>query len=151
MVINDYLSASLLGVFMYPFLKFIIDHELYYLYVGLILVIVDLSTAVIKKLTRNLGSAFERPMGAVKCDILCREGLVEGNPGFPSGHATVAALFCTMIYLHTRDSRLLIFGIVYTGLICYSRVAKKCHTIVQVTAGVLYGVLMGILSGKFAS
>ena len=35
----------------------------------------------------------KRPKGACGCDFLSSKGLVEGNPGFPSGHMTLTAYF----------------------------------------------------------
>ena len=35
----------------------------------------------------------KRPKGACGCDFLSSKGLVEGNPGFPSGHMTITAYF----------------------------------------------------------
>ena len=92
MYFYDIVSASLIGFYMFPFLKFIETNEFIYVIMGLGMCITDYVTKLIKAYT---GHIFPRPVLARDCDILCRNGSCGGKPGFPSGHAASMAFFTT--------------------------------------------------------
>ena len=67
--------------------------------------------------------------------------------GFPSIHMTIAASVTTMIYLFFPKFRkmTLITAPIYLILLGYSRIYLNCHTILQVIAGIVAGILGGKL------
>jgi membrane-associated phospholipid phosphatase len=143
------ISVFVIALFGYPFIKFIETNNVYYLLFGISAGIVDLSTKVIKAATANLGIQWQRPEGARGCDILCSmEKECAGRPGFPSGHATTAAFFATVLYLGASKKdkpRILAFGVFLVAIICASRYKKQCHNVLQLASGTLYGCATGIL------
>lgn len=146
--IYEILSISIIGVFCYPFLRFIENSKSFYLFFGISLWLVDQSTKIIKQLTKHLGPLFIRPIGANKCDVLCATGNAAGNPGFPSGHCSTAAFFFTMLYIHNKNNRHLFFGIFYVLGIAMSRYKMYCHNELQIIAGIMYGIGAAILFSK---
>ena len=55
---------------------------------------------MIKYISRKYDYEFlKRPMGAMNCDMFSKNGLVEGKPGFPSGHVTSTVSLFVGIYL----------------------------------------------------
>ncbi len=145
MFINDIISISVVGFFMFPFLKFAETKQLKYLVFGFGIILVDCSTKVIKYYTKDLHDLFRRPLGAYDCDIFCRNKLCEGNPGFPSGHSTVMAFFTTFIYLNTRNISFTTLNILLTILVSISRYQKQCHNEFQIISGIMYGCACGFL------
>lgn len=67
--------------------------------------------------------------------------------GFPSGHATHA--FAMAFALTTLFPRLGWLWYTCAGIIAWSRVASAWHTPLQVTAGVFFGVAVGVIFIQF--
>lgn len=89
-----------------------------------------------------------RPRGAKGCDYLSIKGYApEFTPGFPSGHMTTTSYFVMYNLLllngHTKNISLkyLFIGlnIVLLLLMGWARIHKKCHNIVQVVCGSIFG------------
>lgn len=89
--------------------------------------------------------ASPRPKGACDCDLLCMDGNQEGKPGMPSGHSSAAAFFSAFYYQQTSNPWIKVSLILYTILVMTSRYLKKCHSLSQIAAGGLIGLLMNYL------
>ena len=103
--------------------------------------------AIVSVLTKILKGCINqpRPKGCYESVRLCK------TSGMPSGTGIRAGYVLGFAYgkFEQRMKRchyLLIFLITF-GL-CYSRVVMKSHTIVQIIAGYLLGLLIGFVTGK---
>ena len=67
--------------------------------------------------------------------------------GFPSGHLATSASILTLIYLFCPKYKkfMLILSPIYLFLMGYSRIYLHCHTLLQVTAGIITGIVGGKL------
>ena len=67
--------------------------------------------------------------------------------GFPSVHLTTSTSILTLIYLFCPKYKkfMLILSPIYLFLIGYSRIYLHCHTLLQVIAGILTGIVGGKL------
>lgn len=99
-----------------------------------------------------------RPHGACNCDPFNSDGYQGDNPGFPSGHCSIAALYASVIVFFPIyealltskwDFKRIVLSIVISFLIvcltCRSRVEKRCHNWLQAIGGLIWGGFMGIL------
>jgi len=60
----------------------------------------------------------------------------------PSSHSAEVAFFSVFYYQQTTNPIIRIVLIIYAGFVMISRYIKKCHTINQIAAGTLLGVLI---------
>jgi membrane-associated phospholipid phosphatase len=98
----------------------------------------------LKKIFKNQ----QRPNTHQQCNIV---SLGEDNRnGFPSGHAqawSLTATFWTLVILTSKQTNR--FGIILLWLLTYfvavSRLNNKCHTKLQVQAGLVVGCVAGIV------
>ena len=79
----------------------------------------------------------QRPVGAYGCGPFCDGGNSSGAPGFPSGHVAAVAAFVAAGGIG------LDVGIPWIAAMAWARVAKRCHSLLQVVAGGLFGLLAG--------
>jgi membrane-associated phospholipid phosphatase len=90
-----------------------------------------------------------RPPGAMNCgsfrDNLFNSTIIPSiskSYGFPSGHAQTMGYFMTFIYSHFRNNPLIFLPfLLYSIYISYTRVQLGCHTVQQVIAGYIFGIL----------
>lgn len=86
----------------------------------------------------------QRPQGACNCGAMNTGGPVGGRPGFPSGHAAVTSFIVVTTLLSYPQLRCnfiaWVFGVILIVLVDISRIKKKCHTLLQVVTGTLFGV-----------
>ena len=150
-MIADYISVGIVGLICYPFIRFFETMNIFYLYFGIALIGIEQSTKIIKHFTKDLGPIFLRPASASNCDILCRDGSGENKPGFPSGHATVAAFVMTVIYLMSPSLSTAISCITIIAATGWARHVKHCHNLVQICTGTLYGVVGALFFFRLAS
>ena len=70
--------------------------------------------------------------------------------GFPSMHTTISTSIVTLLYLYYPKYRniTLPIGIIYLGLVGYSRVYLNCHKTNQVIGGYILGVTLSIILYK---
>jgi membrane-associated phospholipid phosphatase len=81
-----------------------------------------------------------------------------GRPGMPSGHTTLITMYfilhlLNVMYVHlikkkivnVRSLTLLIVLFFCFATIGYSRIYLKCHTLDQVTAGYIVGIMLGVI------
>jgi membrane-associated phospholipid phosphatase len=93
---------------------------------------------------RVIGSSeswMKRPAAAYDCNGFCNDGRQGGEPGFPSSHAAISTYLAASYW---RDQPVLVLG--GWAAIIYSRIAKSCHTWLQVGAGTLLGLLIAYAS-----
>ena len=83
-----------------------------------------------------------RPKGASDCNLWCNDGVQEGKPGMPSGHSSQVSFFASFYYDQTSNEWIRAGLIFYALLVMISRYLKRCHTIPQIAAGALLGLLM---------
>lgn len=72
-----------------------------------------------------------------------------GNASFPSGHSSYAATFATIILFMGKSKSLRVFTLVLAILISFSRLYLHVHFPSDVLAGIILGIVIGILSMKF--
>lgn len=145
----DLISVGVVGMIMYPFLRALQTRDLGHLAHGLGIILADVVSKVIKRLTQTTGArVFERPAGARDCDVMCRNGDVSGRPGMPSGHATIAAYFVAYFVGYELRGRWLSLGgggaLTLFLLVIAARVWKRCHNLLQVLVGTLLGAAVGL-------
>ena len=72
---------------------------------------------------------------------------IDGYPhdvfGMPSGHAQSAFFSTVFIYLALKDIKISILYLIISLLTMYQRVLFNSHTVLQVLAGALVGILFG--------
>ena len=70
--------------------------------------------------------------------------------GFPSVHLTTSTSILTLIYLFCPEYKkfMLILSPIYLFFIGYSRIYLHCHTLLQVIAGIITGIVGGNLMYK---
>ena len=125
---------------------------------------VSVSTDIIKRLPypKSLYKITRRPEGAKNCDFLSKGGICKVNaPGFPSGHMAATVFFLVLIILlYYRDYRtfsafakdhyrLIGFSVLFIGLMGWSRYYKKCHNMIQIVGGSLFGLGMAFLVNRY--
>ena len=143
------ISIMLLPLFATPFTIFAYNRDPIMLTLGISAILLDQSTKVIKYLTRNIS---QRPQGASACDLICCGGIVEGKPGFPSGHMTVSTYIGTILsWYFSPKITLWPYALIFILLTALARLRKKCHSPIQVIAGTIYGALAAGLFIYFAN
>jgi len=133
--IADGISLSLLPVFLVILAATIYDPVLFWI-VPVTILLTVLSVELMKPFIPS-----KRPEEASDCDLLCMNGSVGGQPGFPSGHMAMTTSIVTFLYHFFPSSYSLSAGLLYIVAMAYSRYTKHCHTPTQILAGTLYGFL----------
>lgn len=62
--------------------------------------ITDFGSQLLKRLIAGAfpsASILRRPKGAVRCNTFCSDGDQSGQPGFPSGHSSMAGLYAAIV------------------------------------------------------
>lgn len=141
--LQDLLSTSLSVVYIIPILcyGYTLNSQHLLIWIGIIL------TTCISEFIKYaiVGDLSLRPIGARDCNMFCTNGACENEPGMPSSHsATVVYFACSYIaYLTYAQYPLITMGlVVYAFLVMLSRYIKRCHTIYQIGAGAILGVLL---------
>ena len=84
----------------------------------------------------------QRPPGACQCDLMeSSEANAAGEHGFPSGHAAFAMFYVLGLGWVTRSPWVFAIGLPWVVYVGYSRIHKRCHTVLQVVAGYLVGLI----------
>ena len=97
--------------------------------VFLIMLLID----VIKNIIRE-----PRPTDSINCNLLNTGGVSE-TFGMPSGHVAIITTILILLDAHPA------IIIPFVGLMIWSRVHKKCHTLSQSIAGAIFGVLFSLI------
>ena len=124
---DEIISLSLIILIAVPYIMLIKDMNIKWLYVILSVFIVERLHAIIKEHSKAYDYEFlKRPIGAQNCDLFSRNGLVEGQPGFPSGHVGgTAAFFMTVYLLFPEYSKYSHLGIAWILLMMFIKILQK--------------------------
>jgi len=147
---QETVSYSLIGIIAAPIIMFFVKRDIRFLYVVLFGLSTNMIHHIIKNYSLNYDYEFtKRPKGATNCNLWSNNGNVEGKPGFPSGHVTSLTSFFTSIYLLFPEYQeiTLPIGAVYTVFMAYSRMYKRCHTLLQTIAGASLGIVFPVVIG----
>jgi membrane-associated phospholipid phosphatase len=148
---ENYVSSLAVAYLWGPIFMFVVFQNRKGFCMTLALVAAIGSSEIIKRLTRSSKwKCLKRPDGAKDCNISNGGGVVEGRPGFPSGHcATSAAFWTCVLFLVPLQLRFatLIVGSLATAAMMWARMKKRCHTFFQSISGVLLGVGIGTIAG----
>ena len=151
-LVDEIISLSLNGIIIAPFLLYLFGNDNRWLYISLYGFINIQIHDIIKYISKKYDYEFlKRPLGAMNCDLFSRNGLVQGKPGFPSGHVTsTVSLFVGVALLFPEyRNYAIIGGTIYTILMAVSRINKKCHTPLQTIAGATLGLVGTYLLNKY--
>lgn len=144
MNIPDFLSGSVLIIYILPFVLYIATGQQFHLRAFLGVSGTTILSEAIKFFF--IGKFSPRPQGAKDCDLLCNDGNQSGKPGMPSSHSASVAFFSGFYYQQTNN-KIIRFGLlIYAGLVMLSRYWKKCHTINQIIVGALMGLSLSFLA-----
>jgi hypothetical protein len=157
----DAVSLSFLGAFVGPVVAWAATRDTWWLWLLGALIGANAVVAGVKTATHGVdvrGSWLVRPAGAHGCDAFCAAGASGGAPGFPSGHMTTVATVVAGAWLGLREksdgTRLLVvlLGVPWIAAMAWARWAKRCHTVPQILAGVIWGftvaAAIGWVSGR---
>lgn len=140
---QDFISSSILIVYIIPIVLYGFTHQPYHI----IAFMGTLGTNAISEIIKHvfIKDISPRPQGATNCNIMCTNGNQEGKPGMPSSHAATITFFATYYVRHTENLYIRAILIGYALLVMMSRYHKRCHTVPQIMVGALLGWSMGIL------
>lgn len=140
MIIADIISITIMIPVIIPLVLYVAGYGAYYGWLFSGILIANVAAVGIKELT---GRWSQRPIGATACDAFCIGPIVEGEPGFPSGHMTTIAMFISSLWFQFQDPKILYIGVPWVSAMGWARVAKRCHTWFQVAGGLILGVVAG--------
>jgi len=141
-MLTGVLSFSVVPFMAWPFFQAYVSNDFRYMLVGLGAIGVGYGVQQLKQLMPRV-SPFLRPVGAHNCGLLNNGGRSGGEPAFPSGHSAVAAYLATVAVAGGDSGFAELLAAVYVCAVAYSRIKRKCHNLVQVSAGVMVGVVCG--------
>jgi len=141
-IVVDLLSISIGIVYIIPILLYgyTFDSQHLSIWIGII------RTTWISEFIKYaiVGNLSLRPRGACNCNAFCTNGSCENEPGMPSSHSAIVSYFAYsyIAYLtYAQYSLIAISLVVYAFLVMLSRYLKRCHTIYQIGAGAILGVI----------
>lgn len=143
MILWDYVSIAVVGVFVYPVVRFAQTGSWQYIYMVVGNLLADYATKIMKDVTRSSTiQVLKRPAAATNCDIFCRNGACGGRPGFPSGHMAITGFFVAYIFFMNEFNNaglFLSFAITIVVLMAMARYYKSCHNLLQIVTGTTWG------------
>lgn len=152
----DYISVSNLCIVAYPFIDYLLTGSSMSAVLAIAITICHIVTVALKFITSKyfVHPMFLRPAHARNCDYMCRNGLVGGKPGFPSGHMSSTLAFFTVILLYKfhygsrsiRSNDVITVACIagaYSLVMGYARHLKGCHTMTQIVVGSVLGIFIG--------
>lgn len=146
MNIDNIISYSVNIVFLLPLFLYFKNKDIKLLKIFIIGLLVMLSDDSIKQFFVKMFptcNMLYRPYGAFNCNFLNQGGNASENPGFPSGHVTLATYTMTSLYLYYKTN--VDLSVFYVLLVAFARLNKKCHNIYQVLGGMFYGYFVARL------
>jgi hypothetical protein len=146
MLIWDIISVSTGFYYFVPIIVYIATKQAKNIIVLFGLAGTLLSSEFIKRFI--IGTRSPRPPGAYNCNMLCDDGNQSGKPGMPSSHSAVTAFFVFYYFKETDNIIIKIGLIILLGLVAAARYLKRCHTIYQIGAGILYGGIAAEITRK---
>jgi membrane-associated phospholipid phosphatase len=139
----DVISASVGVLYILPIVAYLYTGNFYHIK-GLI----GLSTTTLLSefIKYNIiGKNSVRPKGASNCNLWCNDGNQENKPGMPSSHAASTVFFTSYYYSLIDNNYIRGLLIIYTATVMLSRYIKRCHSIIQLGTGALFGFLMSLI------
>ena len=138
-VLEDIVSACLIGFVMYPFLRLLHTMSCYNVryVIGLLCVVAFI------KVAHSLPpkGVLARPKGACDCSILNNGGNYELRGGMPSGHVMITSFVMFMMALESHEWYTYVSSVCIVIAMGISRIAKGCHTLPQTIAGGILGFI----------
>jgi membrane-associated phospholipid phosphatase len=162
--IAEIISGTVSVMYISLFVMFIINKNIKWFYILILIFIINLCTIILKILLMRFNLEFMyRPNGCEDehrlMDFLHHNFILETimkkidierykQFGFPSIHVTTAASILTLIYLFFPKYKQITFktGTIYMILLGMSRIYLNCHNFIQV----LGGIFLGVIAGKIA-
>jgi membrane-associated phospholipid phosphatase len=142
MRLSDFISLSVGGLYILPIISYLYTNNIYHIkgLVGLI------TTTILSEFIKYniIGEKSIRPLGASNCNLFCNDGNQENKPGMPSSHTASSVFFTSYYYSFTNNTYIRALLVVYTASVMLSRYIKRCHTIIQIGTGALFGYLMSL-------
>ena len=86
-----------------------------------------------------------RPVGACNCNLWNTGDNYEQRGGMPSGHVTMTTYLWLSLWFITGNTIFLEIGLIAIISMGLSRYYKKCHTPLQIMAGMLLGTLLACI------
>jgi membrane-associated phospholipid phosphatase len=136
----DIISSSVVCLYFIPIVLFLYTQQDYHLLGAVGLYLTTLVSEFLKY--HVIKDRSTRPKGAKECNVWCNDGNQEGKPGMPSSHSAEVAFFVGFYWKEVSDIRIKWMMIIYAGLVMVSRYLKRCHTIEQIGAGTILGLLI---------
>jgi membrane-associated phospholipid phosphatase len=144
-MVSELLSALPLSFYFIPVYEYIKTRQFSQIIFLLGIFFITTSTDFIKRIPYSKTSPFyhitRRPDGASNCDYLSKCGPARPDaPGLPSGHMATTAFFCGYMYLlYPKNDPFTLFNILLIIAMGWARYFKKCHNMIQLITGTLYG------------
>ena len=138
-LIANGISLTVLLAYIVPLAFYMYTQDATYLCILIAVILIGILVEQIKPLFDS-----PRPEGAHACGLFCDGGDVTGRPGFPSGHVAITTLF--VLLMAAYQSPFWLLGLVWIGLMAWSRYEKHCHSVNQVLAGFVTGSIGAGLS-----
>lgn len=132
-------SKSFLLIFIIPFVLGAFDTRYWWFLSALLMF--DIFLGFIKYFIGNKADMFKRPDGAFACNIFCLPSNDEGHPGFPSGHVASTTMMLIILMYFVNNTFFTVFACTYIVLMALSRYKKKCHNVIQITGGFVFGIV----------
>ena len=157
--ISDAISATVVFYQIFGAYMAIRHYQFDYL-IGVILVLKI--QQFIKDNTKNIHiKSLKRPRNAKHCNLENNDGDVGNEPGYPSGHMATTSFMTNLYYLKQCKiktmSNCFLYNIwnlkfmsnyilynIWNLFMAYARYKKNCHTIFQIIAGYLLGLIVAI-------
>lgn len=134
----DMISLSLCGAYVVPLILYWMNPSWIHvkIFIGIFL------TGFINEFLKHVVFDDPRPATATNCNLCVNDGPQGGKPGMPSGHSATATFFAACYFTQTQNPWIRAGLVGYAILVMISRYQKRCHTLPQITAGSLLGLLL---------
>jgi len=147
--VADIISLTAILCYIITIGMLLYSHQIIYLIIIAGLLMNQIVNYILKSILGTKYSFTKRPNGAKNCNMLNGGGDARLIPGFPSGHVSLVACFVTLLHLYLGFPA--IYGLLWVLVMMWSRIARKCHTLLQTFAGAISGFLVGYIWFKIFS
>lgn len=153
----DVLSLYEFSVYFVLFVLFIATNNIYFVILFLALFSKQIPERILKRFVSHKYN--KRPSDAVNCNMINKGGDASRRGGFPSGHSTVSSFVATYLVflfimikknnrtdhsMQTKITQLMIFALLFAIIMPVIRFLNHCHTLPQVLAGFIFGIIFAI-------
>ena len=143
------ISLAVLAAWAAPFVGLLVTRDAAYLWLAAGVMALEASARALHAIPVSLSPLLKRPSGARDCSGFNGGGACGGKNGMPSGHVAIVAFaaFGTLAiegasswsWLKATGAAVLVLAV------AASRVALRCHTVLQTVAGAALGGLLALL------